>query len=468
MSEEAINAVGDYQYGFHDPENSTIRFDKGLSEQVVRDISSLKEEPEWMTDIRVKAYHHFMERPMPDWGNCSMLESIKFDDVTYFLRSSEQTEKNWEDVPDDIKNTFDRLGIPEAEQKWLGGVTAQYESEAVYHSIREDLEEQGVIFLDMDSGLKEYPEIVKQYFGTVIPYADNKFSALNTAVWSGGSFIYVPKGVHVEMPVQAYFRINAKNMGQFERTLIIADEGSSIHYVEGCTAPTYSTDSLHSAVVELIAMKGAKIRYSTVQNWSANVYNLVTKRGIAHENAVVEWVDGNIGSKLTMKYPAVILKGEGAHAEIISVAHAGEGQHQDAGAKVHHLAPNTTSNILSKSISKNGGRSSYRGLLKVNPKAHSCRSKVVCDALMLDADSLSDTYPTMEVGNSSADLEHEASVSKISSDQLFYLMSRGFTEEEAMGLIVNGFFEPFTRELPMEYAVELNKLLELEMEGAIG
>ena len=468
MNDEANNAVGDYQYGFHDPENATIRFDKGLSEQVVRDISNLKDEPEWMTEIRVKAYRHFVSRPMPDWGNCNMLESIKFDDVTYFLRSSKQTANDWDDVPEDIKNTFERLGIPEAEQKWLGGVTAQYESEAVYHSVREDLEEQGVIFLDMDSGLKEYPELVKKYFCSVIPYGDNKFSALNTAVWSGGSFIYVPKGVHVEMPVQAYFRINAKNMGQFERTLIIADEGSSINYVEGCTAPTYSTDSLHSAVVELIAMEGAKIRYSTVQNWSANVYNLVTKRGIAYKNAVVEWVDGNIGSKLTMKYPSVILKGEGAHAEIISVAYAGAGQHQDAGAKVHHLAPNTTSNILSKSISKNGGRSSYRGLLKVSPKAHGCRSKVVCDALMLDADSRSDTYPTMEVSNSSADLEHEASVSKISGDQLFYLMSRGFNEEEAMGLIVNGFFEPFTRELPMEYAVELNKLLELEMEGAIG
>ena len=320
----------------------------------------------------------------------------------------------------------------------------------------------------MDSGLKEHPEIVKKYFCSVVPASDNKFSALNTAVWSGGSFIYVPKGVHVEMPVQAYFRINAKNMGQFERTLIIADEGSSIHYVEGCTAPTYSTESLHSAVVELIAMDGAKIRYSTVQNWSANVYNLVTKRGIAHSNATIEWVDGNIGSKLTMKYPAVILKGEGAHAEVISVAYAGKGQHQDAGAKVHHLAPNTTLNILSKSISKNGGRSSYRGMLQVTPKANGCRSKVVCDALMLDADSQSDTYPTMEVGNSSADLEHEASVSKVSNDQLFYLMSRGHSEEEAMGMIVNGFFEPFTRELPMEYAVELNRLLELEMEGAIG
>jgi len=468
MSEQARDAVGDYRYGFHDPEHATIRFDKGLSEQVVRDISELKDEPQWMTDIRVKAFHHFNERPMPDWGNCSELNSIKFDDVTYFLRSSNQTEKSWDDVPEDIKNTFNRLGIPEAEQKWLGGVTAQYESEAVYHSIREDLEAQGVLFLDMDSGLKQFPEIVKQYFGSVVPYSDNKFAALNTAVWSGGSFIYVPKGVHVEMPVQAYFRINAKNMGQFERTLIIADEGSSIHYVEGCTAPTYSTDSLHSAVVELIAMKDAKIRYSTVQNWSSNVYNLVTKRGVAYENATVEWVDGNIGSKLTMKYPAVLLRGEGAHAEVISVAYAGEGQHQDAGAKVHHLAPNTTSNILSKSISKNGGRSSYRGMLQVSPKATGCRSKIVCDALLLDEHSRSDTYPTMEVANSTADLEHEASVSKISGDQLFYLMSRGFSEEEAMGLIVNGFFEPFTRELPMEYAVELNKLLELEMEGSIG
>ena len=468
MNEEAMDAVGDYKYGFHDPEHATIRFDKGLSEQVVRDISALKDEPEWMTELRVKAYKHFEERAMPDWGNCNLLESINFENVTYFLRSSDQTEKNWDDVPDDIKNTFDRLGIPEAEQKWLGGVTAQYESEAVYHSIREDLEEQGVIFLDMDTGLKTHPELVKKFFGTVVPHSDNKFSALNTAVWSGGSFIYVPKGVSVEMPVQAYFRINAKNMGQFERTLIIADEGSTIHYVEGCTAPSYSTDSLHSAVVELVAMEGAKIRYSTVQNWSNNVYNLVTKRAVAHKTATVEWVDGNIGSKLTMKYPSVLLKGEGAHAEVISVAYAGEGQHQDAGAKVHHLARNTTSNILSKSISKNGGRSSYRGMLQVMPKADSCRSKVVCDALILDENSRSDTYPTMEIGNSSADLEHEASVSKVSSDQLFYLMSRGFTEEAAMGLIVNGFFEPFTRELPMEYAVELNKLLELEMEGSIG
>ena len=361
----AREAVGDYKAGWHDPENSPVRFDFGLSEQVVREISASKGEPELMTDIRVKAFHHFMERPMPTWGSTELLNSIEFDEICYFLRSGEGTEDDWDDVPEDIRNTFDKLGIPEAEQKWLSGVTAQYESEAVYHSIREDLEKQGVIFLDMDSGLREHEDIVKKYFCNIIPYQDNKFSALNTAVWAGGSFIYVPKGVHVEMPVQAYFRINAKNMGQFERTLIIADEGSSIHYGEGCTAPTYSTDSLHSAVVELIALPGAYIRYTTIQNWSNNVYNLVTKRGIAHENSTIEWVDGNIGSKVTMKYPAVILKGEGSHAEVISVAYAGEGMHQDAGAKVHHLASNTTSKILSKSITKNGGRGSYRGLVSV-------------------------------------------------------------------------------------------------------
>ena len=467
-NQEAMDVVGDYKSGWHDPENSTIRFDFGLSEKVVREISALKDEPEWMTDIRVKAYRHFVERPMPTWGNTPMLGEIDFDNICYFLRSGEGTEDDWDDVPEDIRNTFDKLGIPEAEQKWLSGVTAQYESEAVYHSIREDLEKQGVIFLDMDSGLREHPEIVRDWFCSVVPLTDNKFAALNTAVWSGGSFIYVPKGVHVEMPVQAYFRINAKNMGQFERTLIIADEGSSIHYVEGCTAPTYSTDSLHSAVVELIALPGAHIRYSTVQNWSANVYNLVTKRGIAHENSKIEWVDGNIGSKLTMKYPSVILKGEGSHAEVISVAYSGEGQHQDAGAKIHHLASNTTSKILSKSISKNGGRGSYRGLVKVSPKAENCKLNVVCDALILDEGSRSDTYPTMEVANPTARCEHEASVSKVSDNQLFYLMSRGHTEEEALAMIVNGFFEPFTRELPMEYAVELNQLMALEMEGSIG
>ena len=467
-NQEAMDVVGDYKSGWHDPENSTIRFDFGLSEKVVRDISALKDEPEWMTDIRVKAYRHFVERPMPTWGNTPLLGEIDFDNICYFLRSGEGTEDDWDDVPEDIRNTFDKLGIPEAEQKWLSGVTAQYESEAVYHSIREDLEKQGVIFLDMDSGLREHPEIVRDWFCSVVPLTDNKFAALNTAVWSGGSFIYVPKGVHVEMPVQAYFRINAKNMGQFERTLIIADEGSSIHYGEGCTAPTYSTDSLHSAVVELIALPGAHIRYSTVQNWSANVYNLVTKRGIAHENSKIEWVDGNIGSKLTMKYPSVILKGEGSHAEVISVAYSGEGQHQDAGAKIHHLASNTTSKILSKSISKNGGRGSYRGLVKVSPKAENCKLNVVCDALILDEGSRSDTYPTMEVANPTARCEHEASVSKVSDNQLFYLMSRGHTEEEALAMIVNGFFEPFTRELPMEYAVELNQLMALEMEGSIG
>ncbi len=467
-NQEARDAVGDYKAGWKDTENSTIRFDFGLSEEVVREISKLKEEPGWMTELRVKAYNHFIERPMPNWGNTSALGEIDFDSICYYLRSSEATEKDWEDVPEEIRNTFDRLGIPEAEQKWLSGVTAQYESEAVYHSIREDLEKQGVIFLDMDSGLKEYPDLVKKWFCSVVPLTDNKFSALNTAVWSGGSFIYVPKGVHVEMPVQAYFRINAKNMGQFERTLIVADEGSSIHYVEGCTAPSYSTDSLHSAVVELIALPGSHIRYSTVQNWSSNVYNLVTKRGVAHENAKIEWVDGNIGSKLTMKYPAVILKGEGSHAEVISVAYSGDGQHQDAGAKIHHLASNTTSKILSKSISKNGGRGTYRGLVTVSPKAENCKLNVVCDALILDEESRSDTYPTMEVANPTARCEHEASVSKVSDDQLFYLMSRGHSEEEALAMIVNGFFEPFTRELPMEYAVELNQLMALEMEGSIG
>ena len=468
INQDAREVIGDYKAGWHDPENATIRFDFGLSEQVVRDISALKSEPKWMTDIRVKAFHHYESRPMPTWGNMSLLEQIDFDSICYFLRSSKATENNWDDVPEDIRNTFDKLGIPAAEQKWLSGVTAQYESEAVYHSIRDDLEKQGVIFLDMDTGLKEHPEIIKKWFCSVVPYSDNKFAALNTAVWSGGSFLYIPKGVHVEMPVQAYFRINAKNMGQFERTLIIADEGSSIHYVEGCTAPTYSTDSLHSAVVELIALPGAHIRYSTVQNWSVNVYNLVTKRGIAHENSNIEWVDGYIGSKLTMKYPSVILKGKGSHAEVISVAYAGAGQHQDTGAKIHHLADNTTSTILSKSISKDGGRGSYRGMVTVSPKAKNCKTNVVCDALILDEASRSDTYPTMEVANQSARCEHEASVSKVSDEQLFYLMSRGHTESESLGMIVNGFFEPFTRELPMEYAVELNKLMAFEMEGSIG
>ena len=444
-----------------------MQLGKGLSEDVVNSISKFKNEPQWMTDIRLKAYNHFISRPMPTWGNTDKLNSLDFENICYFYVEG-NTETDWDEVPEKIKNTFNALGIPEAEQKWLGGVTAQYESESIYHSIREDLEEQGVIFMDMDTGLREHPELVKKYFGKIIPYSDNKFSALNTAVWSGGSFIYVPKNTKVNMPVQAYFFINRENMGQFERTLIVVDEGSSLHYIEGCTAPAYSSNSLHSAVVELIAHKDAHIRYTTIQNWADNVYNLVTKRALAHENATVEWVDGNIGSALTMKYPAVILKGENSHAEIISVAYAHKNQHQDTGAKVHHLASNTTSNILSKSISKDGGRTTYRGLVNISKKAQDCKSNVVCDALLFDESSQADTYPTMEVSNSTAITEHEAAVSKVSDEQLFYLMSRGHTETEAKALIVNGFFEPFSKELPMEYAVELNKLLELEMKGSIG
>jgi Fe-S cluster assembly protein SufB len=446
---------------------NTIAVEKGLSEEVIKTLSSHKKEPKWMLDIRLKAYNHFISQPSIGWGNTELLNAIDYEDICYFNVVG-KNESDWNSVSKNIKNTFDDIGIPEAEEKWLGGVTAQYDSESVYHSIRSDLVAQGVVFMDMDTGLRDYPEIVKKYFGKVIPHTDNKFSALNTAFWSGGSFIYVPKGVQVEIPVQAYFFINSENMGQFERTLIIADEGSSVHYIEGCSAPSYTTQSLHSAVVELVAHKDAQIRYTTIQNWSDNVYNLVTKRAIAHENACVEWVDGNIGSALTMKYPSVILKGEGAHAEIISVAYAKGKQHQDTGAKVIHLASNTTSNILSKSISKKGGRTSYRGLVNVSKKAKSCKSNVVCDALLLDGESRSDTYPTIEVRNPEADIEHEASISKVSTAQLFYLMSRGFNEQDAMGLIVNGFFEPFTRELPMDYAVELNKLLELEMTGSIG
>ena len=446
---------------------SEFRLDKGLTEEVVRTISKYKNEPEWMLDRRVAAYNHFIDRKMPTWGNIEKIAELDFDDICYFCVEGEP-QTDWDDVPENVKNTFDALGIPEAEQKWLGGVTAQYESETIYHSIRDDLVAQGVVFMDMDTGLREYPDLVKEYFGSVVPLTDNKFAALNTAVWSGGSFIYVPKNTKVEIPVQAYFLINSENMGQFERTLIIADEGSSVHYIEGCTAPSYSSNSLHSAVVELIAHKNAHIRYTTIQNWSDNIYNLVTKRAIAYENACIEWVDGNLGSAITMKYPAVILKEPGSHAEIISVAFANNEQHQDTGAKVHHLASNTTSNILSKSISQGGGRTSYRGLVSVSKKAENCKSNIVCDALLMDDISRSDTYPTMEVSNSTAFAEHEASVSKVSDDQLFYLMSRGHSELEAKALIVNGFFEPFTKELPMEYAVELNKLLELEMEGSIG
>ena len=456
----------DYRYGFHDVEDYKFKSGKGLTREMVAQISEMKNEPEWMRQFRLKAYDIFLRKAMPTWG--ADLSGIDFDNIHYYVKPSEKTEKSWDDVPAYIKDTFDKLGIPEAERKFLAGVSAQYESEVVYHSIREDLEKLGVLFLDMDSGLREYPEIVKKYFATVIPSADNKFSALNSAVWSGGSFIYVPKGVKVEIPLQAYFRINTENMGQFERTLIIADEGSSVHYIEGCTAPTYSSDSLHSAVVELIAMPNAHIRYTTIQNWSSNVYNLVTKRAIAYENAVVEWVDGNLGSKVTMKYPGIYLMGDGAKGEVISVAFASEGQHQDAGAKIVHVAPNTTSTITSKSISKGGGRTSYRGLLKVHKGAENVKSFVRCDALMLDEISRSDTYPSIEIDEDNVTIEHEASVSKISDEQMFYLQSRGLGEAEAKTMIVNGFFEAFTKELPMEYAVELNRLLQLQMEGAVG
>ncbi len=456
------------KYGFSMPDTSVFRTRKGLDEDVVRQISAIKHEPAWMTEARVKAYRHFVQRPMPTWGNCDLLAEIDFDDITYYVRPGESEAADWDDVPDEIKETFDRLGIPEAERKFLSGVTAQYESEVVYHSVQQELEKQGVLFMSMDDGLKRHPEIIKKYFGTVIPATDNKFSALNTAVWSGGSFVYVPPGRKVDIPLQAYFRINTESVGQFERTLIICDEGSSVHYIEGCTAPIYRKDSLHSAVVELIALKDASIRYTTIQNWSRNVFNLVTKRAVAYEGARVDWVDGNLGSKLTMKYPAIILRGERAHGEVLSIAFSGHDQHQDAGAKMIHVAPNTTSRITSKSISKDGGRGSYRGLVKVNPGATGCRINVQCDALILDPHSRSDTYPTMEVAEESVNVEHEATVSRVGEEQLYYLMSRGLSQEQATLMIVNGFIEPFTRELPMEYAVELNRLIELEMEGSVG
>ncbi|GJM40123.1 MAG: Fe-S cluster assembly protein SufB [Ardenticatenaceae bacterium] len=467
--EEVVGLVNqDYatKYGFSDEEDYVFKAEKGLDEALIRAMSARKEEPEWMLDIRLKAYQHFLERPMPDWG--SDLSGINFDDIFYYIKPNERDGDTWEDIPSYIKDTFNKLGIPEAEQKFLSGVAAQYESEVVYHNIKKDLEDKGVIFLGMDDGLAQYPELVKEYFTTIIPYNDNKFAALNTAVWSGGSFIYVPPGVHVEMPLQAYFRINAKNVGQFERTLIIIDEGAYVHYVEGCTAPIYSEDSLHSAVVEIVVKKGGRCRYTTIQNWSNNVYNLVTKRAIAEENATMEWVDGNLGSKVTMKYPAVYMTGEGAHGEILSIAFAGKGQHQDAGGKVVHAAPNTTSRIISKSISKDGGRSSYRGLLKVNKGADNCKSNVVCDALLLDPASRSDTYPYIEIEEEDVNIGHEASVSKVGEEQLFYLMSRGISEETATSMIVNGFIEPLVRELPMEYAIEMNRLIQLQMEGSIG
>ena len=467
QSLQGINANYEEKFGFHDPENYLYKAPKGLTRELVEMISEYKSEPQWMRDFRLKALDHFLARPQPTWGS-PMLAEVDYDNIHYFVRASERPERTWDEVPDDIKRTFDRLGIPEAERKFLAGVGAQYESESVYHQVNEALEAEGVIFMDMDTALREHEDLVREHFATIIPPNDNKLAALNSAVWSGGSFVYVPPGVKVEMPLQAYFRINTENMGQFERTIIIADEGSYVHYVEGCTAPTYSSDSLHSAVVELIAKPGARIRYTTVQNWSDNVYNLVTKRAVAETDATVEWVDCNLGSKLTMKYPSVYLMGERAHGEVLSIAFAGKGQHQDAGAKIVHAAPNTTSNIFAKSISKDGGRSSYRGLLEVAKGATGARSKVVCDALLLDEHSRSDTYPTIRISENDANVGHEATVSKIGDEQVFYLQTHGIPEEEASKLIVNGFIEPITKELPMEYAVEMNRLIELQMEGSIG
>jgi Fe-S cluster assembly protein SufB len=462
-----IAELSTYEYGWRDTDSAGESARRGLNEDVVRDISAKKGEPEWMLDLRLKGLRLFDKKPMPAWG--SDLTGIDFDNIKYFVRSTEKQATSWEELPEDIKNTYDRLGIPEAEkQRLVAGVAAQYESEVVYHKIREDLEEQGVVFLDTDTGLREYEDTYRKYFGSVIPVGDNKFAALNTAVWSGGSFIYVPKGVHVEIPLQAYFRINTENMGQFERTLIIVDEDAYVHYVEGCTAPIYSSDSLHSAVVEIVVKKGARCRYTTIQNWSTNVYNLVTKRAIAHEGATMEWVDGNLGSKVTMKYPAVWMTGPHARGETLSIAFAGEKQHQDAGAKMVHAAPHTSSSIISKSVARGGGRTSYRGLVQVHEGAHHSKSTVKCDALLVDDISRSDTYPYVDVREDDVAMAHEATVSKVSEDQLFYLMSRGLDEDEAMAMIVRGFVEPIARELPMEYALELNRLIELQMEGAVG
>lgn len=454
------------KYGFNKPEKYVFKAQKGLNEDVVRQISMMKEEPKWMLDFRLKALDIFNRKPTPTWGGD--LSHIKYDDIYYYLKPTDKAEKSWDDVPEEMKNTFDRLGIPEAEKKFLAGVKAQYDSEVIYDSLREELAEEGVIFLSTDDALKRYPEFFKEYFGKVIPPNDNKFAALNSAVWSGGSFVYIPKGAKVTKPLQAYFRINAQNMGQFERTLIIAEEGSYAHYVEGCTAPVYSSDSLHAAVVEVIVKPGARFRYTTIQNWSGDVYNLVTKRARVEENAIMEWVDGNLGSRLTMKYPSCFLVGENAHGEVLSIAYANKGQHQDAGAKMIHTAPNTSSTIISKSVSLQGGRSSYRGMVTVSPHAKNVKSRVECDALILDSESASDTFPVMKINNSSANIEHEATVSKIGEEKLFYLMSRGLTETEAMSLMVSGFIEPIVKELPLEYAVELNRLIELEMEGSVG
>ena len=458
--------IGDYKYGFHDKDVSVFRSKRGLTDEIVREISKMKNEPEWMLNYRLKALEIFYTKPMPQWGGD--LSALNFDEITYYVKPSEATQKSWDEVPEEIKATFDKLGIPEAEQKYLAGVSAQYESEVVYHNMKKDLEDLGIVFKDTDSALRENEDIFKKYWGTVIPSSDNKFAALNSAVWSGGSFIYVPPGVKLDTPLQAYFRINSENMGQFERTLIIVDEGSSVHYVEGCTAPVYTTNSLHSAVVEIIVKKDAYCRYTTIQNWANNVYNLVTKRTVVEENGTMEWIDGNIGSKLTMKYPACILKGEGARGMTLSIAIAGKGQHQDAGAKMIHLAPNTSSTIVSKSISKQGGKVTYRGIVRFGKKATGARSNIECDTLILDNESTSDTIPYNEILNDNVSLEHEAKVSKVSEEQLFYLMSRGISEAEATEMIVMGFIEPITKELPMEYAVEMNRLIKFEMEGSIG
>ena len=467
MSSQTENVdIGDYQFGFAYPDESVFKTGKGLNADVVNAISQHKNEPEWMRQFRLRSLEEFNKKSMPNWG--ADLSSLKFDDIYYYAKPSEAKFESWEDVPESIKETYERIGIPEAERKFLAGVGAQYDSEVVYHNLQEQLAEKGVIFSDPETAVREHPEIVKKYFGTIIPYSDNKFAALNSAVWSGGSFVYVPPGVNVDVPLQAYFRINSQNFGQFERTLIIADEGSFVHYIEGCTAPIYTTDSLHSAVVEIVALPGARVRYTTIQNWSSDVYNLVTKRAVAHEKATVEWVDGNIGSKRTMKYPAVYLMGEGAHGEVLSIAFAGKGQEQDTGAKMVHAAPNTSSVVTSKSISKDSGVASYRGQVKVDPGLTDVRSHVVCDALIMDPDSTSNTYPYMDINSQDVSIEHEARVSRISEEQLFYLMARGLSEEEASMMIVNGFLDPLVKQLPMEYAVELNRLIELEMEGSVG
>ncbi len=463
---ELLENIGEYRFGFSDPDVSVFKTRKGLDEQVVREISAIKNEPEWMLEFRLRAFKHFEQRPMPNWG--ANLSTLDLSNIYYYVKPMESEGRSWDDVPDSIKNTFDKLGIPEAERKFLAGVGAQYESEMVYHSIQEHLEKQGVIFLSIEQGLRQYPDLFRKYFGTVIPIEDNKFAALNSAVWSGGSFVYVPKGVKVDLPLQAYFRLNMANIGQFERSLIIADEGAQVHYVEGCTAPQYTTDSFHSGVIEIIVNEGARVRYTTIQNWSHNVYNLVTQRAMVQAHGTMEWVDANLGSKVTMKYPSTYLMGEGAHGEILSMAFAGPGQTQDAGGKAIHFAPHTTSKITSKSISKGGGRASYRGLLKVYPEAVGAKSNVVCDALLLDPESRSDTYPSIEIDQQDVTVGHEASVSKVGEEQLFYLMSRGLSEEAATTMVVSGFIEPLVKELPMEYAVEMNRLIQLQMEGSIG